>query len=99
MLQYDIVKTMFTIEQLEVGVAIGLFEVRLAVYELVVFAKASPNSDLFLFGNLTETCFLHLTELGYHFFVHLEILGAVLPRVAERLASQTVEGEQLGHEE
>ena len=80
-------------------VSVSFLELRLTVDASVVIAEESVDKLAVVSSDTFEAMLLNLSELSNHFFINLEILSSVLPRVAERLAAHAAEGKEARHTE
>lgn len=90
---------MITVEKLEVISPVVLDKLWLAIDSAVVVSEESVDEFAFSRRDSFEAMFLYFPELCDHLLVDLEVLGTILPWIAEGFASHAHEGEQACHVE
>lgn len=90
---------MLAVEGGEVCGAVSFLELGLAVDAFVVVTEEAVDEVAVSCCDTLEAMLFDVFELRDHVFVDLEVLCAVLSRVAEGLAAETSEGQEAGHAE
>ena len=94
-----IVEVVISVEELEVFAPVVLNKLWLAIDSAVVVSEESVDEFSFSRSNPFEAMLLYFPELCDHLLVDLEVLGTILPWIAEGFASHAHEGEQACHVE